>query len=175
MTLVTARTRAARAAATVLLAAATLLGTAGCTFLTPTATLTQYAPGEGTNLTLGDIAIRNALALPNEDGSAVSLVVTITNTSSNGTMLGLQVDDGQERVTETVFVSGGATVSFGGTPEAEQLLLATDDIQAGSLLPIYAQHGDEPGKVLLVPVLNPDQPEYEGLAPREGLDGLDQR
>jgi hypothetical protein len=166
MTLVTARTRAARAAAAIILAGATLVGTAGCTFLTPTATLTQYVPGEGMNATVGDIAIRNALALPNEDGSVVSLVVTITNTSSSGTKLNLQYDNGSEQVTETVIVSGGATLSFGGTADSKQLLLETDEIMTGSLLPIYVQHGDEPGKIMLVPVLDPSQPEYEGLAPR---------
>lgn len=160
----TARTRAARAAAALILAGATLVGTAGCTFLTTTGTLTQYVPGEGMNITVGGVAIRNTLALPNEDGSAVSLVVTITNKSSNGTKLNLQYDNGSAKVTETVIVSGGATISFGGTAEAKQLLLETNDIQAGSLLPIYVQHGDEPGKMLLVPVLDPNQPAYEGLA-----------
>lgn len=163
----TARTRAARAAAALILAGATVLGTAGCTFLTPTATLTEYVPGEGMNLTVGDIAIRNALALPNEDGSVVSLVVTITNRSSNGTKLNLQYDNGDEPVDESIIVGGGTTVVFGGTPEQKQLLLQTTDAMAGSLLPIYVQHGDEPGKVLLVPVLDPNQPDYEGLAPRE--------
>ncbi|MFZ2964195.1 MAG: hypothetical protein WA006_05865 [Rhodoglobus sp.] len=163
----TARTRAARAAAALILAGATLVGTAGCTFLTPTGTLTQYVPGEGMNLTVGSVAIRNALALPNEDGSVVSLVVTITDTSSSGTKLNLQYDNGGEKVDESVIVGGGGTISFGGTPEARQLLLETDGIQAGSLLPIYVQQGDEPGSMLLVPVLDPNQPDYEGLAPRE--------
>jgi hypothetical protein len=164
---VTARTRAARAAAALILAGATLLGTAGCTFLTPTATLTEYVPGEGMNLTIGDVAIRNALALPNEDGSVVSLVVTITNGSSNGTKLNLQYDNGDEQVNESIILGGSSTVAFGNDPEQDQLLLETTDAAAGSLLPIYVQYGEEPGKMLLVPVLDPNQPQYEGLAPRE--------
>lgn len=163
----TARTRAARAAAALILAGATVLGTAGCTFLTPTATLTEYVPGEGMNLTIGDVAIRNALALPNEDGSVVSLVVTITNGSSSGTKLNLQYDNGDEQVNESIILGGGSTVAFGNHPEQDQLLLATTDAAEGSLLPIYVQFGEEPGKMLLVPVLDPNQPQYEGLAPRE--------
>lgn len=162
----TARTRAARAAAALILAAATVIGTAGCTFLTTTGTLTQYVPGEGMNLTLGDIAIRNALALPNEDGSAVSLVVTIANASPSSTRLNLEYGEGDAKVDETVNVGSNATVAFGNTPEQQQLVLVTEDARPGTLLRIYVQYGDEPGKVILVPVLDPDQPLYEGLAPR---------
>lgn len=163
----TARTRAARAAAALVLAGATLIGTAGCTFLTPTATLIQYDPAEGAGITIGHVGVRNALLLPADDGETASLVMTVFNRSSSGEKVLFQYENSDgDKVDETVIVSGNSAISFGATPDAEQLILSTDAAQ-GSLLPVYVQYGDEPGKVLLVPVLDPNQPDYEDLKPAD--------
>lgn len=161
----TARTRAARAAAALVLAGVTVFGAAGCTFLTPTATLIQYDPSEGAGLNVGDIAIRNALLLPGEEGDTFSLVMTVTNRASDGAEVRLQFEGADGKTDGSIILDAGQTRSFGTAEGTDQLVLTGLDATEGSLFPIYVQTGDEPGKMLLVPVLNPNQPEYENLRP----------
>ncbi|WP_010203597.1 hypothetical protein [Salinibacterium sp. PAMC 21357] len=71
----TVRNRAARAATSALIAGALLVGTAGCSFLTPIATLNKYDPSDGISTSVGELKVRNVLAVSSEDNSAVSLVI----------------------------------------------------------------------------------------------------
>jgi hypothetical protein len=166
---VTARSRAARAAASLVLAGALVVGTAGCTFISTQATLIQYDPGEGVGTRVGDVDIRNALLLPSEDGHALSLVVTLINTGSSGAKVAFQYETGGQKSDVSAIVRAGQTLSFGATTEQKQLVLLTTEGTPGSLLPIYVQYGDNEGKLLLVPVLSAEAAEYDGLRPPEIL------
>ncbi|MDO7883369.1 hypothetical protein [Antiquaquibacter soli] len=157
------RSRAARAAATVVLAASIAVGTTGCVFITPTATLNYYDPSDGVGATVGDVRVLNMVGIINEDGHAISLVTAIHN---NGriTNVTIQVDSDGEKQTITQPVRSGETVEFGSTPDAEQIVVLNPDVAAGGLLPVYVQQGDAEGKLLLVPVLEATG-EYSELAP----------
>lgn len=164
----TARTLTARAAASVLLAGGLLLGTAGCTFVSEQATLIQYDPSDGIGADIGDVQLRNVIALPSDDGHAVSLLVTLINTGGGPHSVTFQYESAGDKKDESVTVKPGEVVSFGTTEDAEQLVFLTTDAEAGSLFPVYVQYGKEPGQQLLVPVLAATG-EYEALKPPEIL------
>ncbi|MBH0029290.1 hypothetical protein I6F53_20320, partial [Pseudoalteromonas sp. SWN29] len=65
------------------------MGTAGCSFITPTATLNQYDPSDGIGADVGDVKVRNVLAISNDDNSAVSLMITVVNTTTTSGSLRL--------------------------------------------------------------------------------------
>lgn len=154
-----------RAMAALGLAATIGLGTTGCTFLTPTATLNQYNPSDGVNASVGDVDIRNAVAIINGDGHAINLLITLVNTSTSGSAkVNLQYESSGTKVTITKSVLAGQALQF-GTEEQGQIIILSPGVRAGELLPVYVQYGDEPGKQLLVPVLDGSQAEYEGLVP----------
>ena len=159
-----ARSAAARAAASVVLAGTLLLGTAGCTFISTQATLIHYDPSDGVSATVGDVDLRNVVAIINEDGTAINLVATLVNSGSSTAKVGFQTESGGQKVTESMHVSGNASESFGGTPDQEQILILNPDVEAGDLLPVYVQYSDHPGEQLLVPVLEATG-DYAELAP----------
>ncbi len=161
----TVRTRTTRVAATLLIAGATLLGTAGCTFMTSIETLRPYDPSDGTSVTVGSIGIRNALLLPDDAGTTLSLVMTILNEGQSAQNVLLQYEGSEGKTDLSLRIEGNTALSFGGAPDQEQLLLEAANAVEGSLLPVYVQYGTEPGSMMMVPVLSPDRPEYETLTP----------
>jgi len=168
---VTVRTRAARAAASALIAGALLVGTAGCAFITPTATLNQYDPSDGIGASVGDVELRNVLAISNEDNSAVSLSLTIINTGSSSGSLRLQYESADgERVDISKPITSNAVTSYGSKVDGDTIIISDAGIAAGQLLPIYFQFGNDSGTELLVPVLSAANPEYAELAPPSALD-----
>ena len=153
----------ARGAASVILAGALILGTSGCNFFVAPSTQIPYDASDGVGATVGDIMVRNVLAL-SADGETASLLVTIVNTGNRGQTVNLQYEsDGQKR-TITEFVNGGAAQSFGNVDE-DQLVLSGLDAVVGGVLPIFVQYGQETGKTILVPVLDGSLTEYADLLP----------
>lgn len=136
-----------------ILASALVVGTAGCTFITPQGTLNQYDPSDGVQANLGDLQLRNVLAIAGEDGHAVSLLLTVVN-SGGPHSLKIQYDVDGEKTTITQVIDGNSTTSFGNTLEEEQIVLLNPGVAAGGLLPVYFQYGQAEGKQLLVPVLD---------------------
>ena len=45
------------------------------------------------------------------------------------------------------------------------LVMASDNLTAGALFPVYFQYGDVPGELLFVPILDGTLPEYELYVP----------
>jgi hypothetical protein len=167
---VIARSAAARAAASVVLAGALLIGTTGCTFIAQQATLIQYDPSDGIGTEVGNVAVRNAVALINKDGHAISLMVTFVNTGSKIANVNVQYQSGGEKTTITKSVRAGDVATYGTSPDDTQIIILNPGVEAGGLLPVYFQYGDNEGKELLVPVLNADNhPEYKDLLPPEIL------
>ena len=167
---VIARSAAARAAASVVLAGALLVGTTGCTFIATQATLIQYDPSDGVGVDIGDVQVRNVIALINEDGHAISLLVTMVNSGSDIANVSLQYHSGGEKTTITKSVRANSVASYGNTPDDTQIIILNPGVEAGQLFPVYFQYGDHEGKQLLVPVMNADNnPEYADLLPPEIL------
>jgi len=141
-----------------------VLVAAGCNFISPQATLKQYDASDGTSVNVGDIAVRNAIALT-EDGTEASLSMVILNTGGDSVDVSFQYPTEAGQQTETVTVEGDSEVRRGTTEGDDQLLMSDLDVTIGQLLPVYVQYGDETGKTLQVPVLNGDLPEYSTLLP----------
>lgn len=155
----------ARGAASLILAGALALGMTGCGFVVPQATLIHYAPSDGAQTNVGDIKVRNAIAI-SEDGKDASLVMTVINSGSSAITVDFQYTDATgTSITESVPVPARGSVSLGNAGE-KQLVLSGIDVVLGSTIPVYVQYGKVGGAEILVPVLSPENSaEYDGLKP----------
>ncbi len=162
-----ARTPVARVAASILLAGALVSGTAGCTFFSTQATLIKYDPSDGIGANIGDLHVRNALALASDDGKTLSLTMSIVNTGKLGASLNIQYQIAGVKTTESRFVDGNSVVTVGTTPTDSRILISNPDVKAGGLLPVYVQYGNFEGQQLLVPVLTADLAQYNTLKPTD--------
>lgn len=160
-----------RWAMTSALAAAVVLGTAGCTFDAEIATNIQYDPSDGSGTTVGDIAVRNALLIT-DDGDRLNLVVSLVNRGESSEAVTIQWEGDSGRESERVVVEGNDTTELGG-PEETQIIIEGVDVVVGSLYPVFFQYGDEPGSELLVPVLDGALPEYELYVPEADPESTD--
>ena len=156
-----ARNPLARAAASVVIAAALLAGTAGCTFVTPQATLIEYNPGNGVAGKVGSVELRNVVAISNDDGKTVSLLITLINSGTDDATVQLQFESDGATVNDLKAVRAGEALAFGNVGE-EQIVVPNPGVELGALMPVYAQYGDNEGVQLMVPVLAADGI-YDGL------------
>lgn len=159
------RSHAARAAAAIALAAGITVGMSGCGFFTPTSTLNKYDPSDGVNGSVGEIDILNSFALINEDGHALSILVTFVNNGESRRVVTMQYDTANGREESTATVGGNDRTAFGTNVDADQIIVINPDAVAGGLFPVYFQYGDNEGTQMLLPVLEPNLPEYAELAP----------
>jgi hypothetical protein len=140
-----------------------LLGTTACNFVAPQATTEGYAPSDGTETTVGDVKVLNALVI-SDGGDEGNLVASVVNSSGSRVQLKLQYESGGQKVDERVTVGAGETQNIGGE-DGTQITFENISAMPGDLLPVYLQYGDAEGKQLLVPVLDGSLPEYEALLP----------
>jgi hypothetical protein len=158
----------ARRAASVVLAAAVLLSTAGCTFFAPQTTLKPYDPSDGVGTQIGDVYIRNVLLLAGEGGD-VSLLANVVNETDNGVKVTFQYEGKDStgvagKVDDSIFANAGKASSVGGH-DNPRIVLSGVDAKPGTLFPIFVQYGDQTGKQLLVPVLDGTLKPYDELLP----------
>jgi hypothetical protein len=153
----------ARAAASVVLAGALLLGTAGCGLVATIATQIPYTPSDGVSVSSGSITVLNVLGL-SEDGTDVSLVFTAANSSNVDVAFTMQYEVDGQKFSTRITVPARSTVSYGNEGE-EQLVLRDVGVTVGSLFPVYVQSDDQPGAVAMVPILDGAFGEYSGLLP----------
>jgi hypothetical protein len=156
-----------RIAVAAVLAVGLALGTTGCTFLTPVATLIKYNPGNGVSLDLGKLQVRNAFAISPKNTDA-NLIGVFINSGSSEIDLGIQYTShtGGSAQSKTVHVelAAGQVISF-GNPGVKQVVFRGADVPAGALLKIFLQYGSVSGKNLLIPVLNNSEQPYQNLGP----------
>lgn len=158
----------ARRAASVVLAAAVLLSTAGCTFFAPQTTLKPIDPSDGVNTQIGDVYIRNVLLLAGESGD-VSLLANVVNETDNGVNVTFQYqgkdsDGVSGKVDNSIFANPGKASSVGGENDP-RIILSGVEAKPGTLFPVFVQYGDKTGKQLLVPVLDGTLKPYNELLP----------
>ena len=142
----------ARIIASVVLAAGLLIGTSGCGFLAPQATLIKYDPSDGVSGNVGDIALRNGMLL-SADGSTANLLVTAINKGDTAQSLTVQYEADGQKVTELVTLRANTSVTIGGKDEPN-VTLENMNSSTGALFPVYFQYGEETGVQLLLPVLD---------------------
>jgi hypothetical protein len=158
----------ARIAASVVLAAVLLLSTTACTFFATQATLKHYDPSDGVGATIGDINVRNALLLT-KDGQEASFLVNLINDGQNAESVLIQYQGTDSHGTRgkidvKVSLDAGEVKTF-GSKDTRQLIFNGIGTEPGALFPVWIQYGQEPGKQLLVPVLDGSLAEYANLLP----------
>lgn len=152
-----------RLVASAAVSALVLLGTTGCTFITPQATsIDPYNVSDGVNVPESDgpLEIRNAMIIANDDGSVGNLVAAIVNPTDRGEVLTVEIEG---LAPLTVRVGAGDTLSLGAN--AEPLRIDGLDTMPGATITMYFQSGDATGAVTDVPILDGGQPYYADLVP----------
>ena len=140
------------------------MGLAGCTFVTPQTTTKHYDASDGVTGTVGDVKVLNALAITGgDDVEGANLVFSAVNSSDDDVDLTVQFEASGSKDDVTAELAPGLTKI--GSGDEGQFLLEGADAVPGALLKVYFQYGDEPGKELLVPVLDSSWAEYADLVP----------
>jgi hypothetical protein len=150
-----------RALATATIAAALLVGTAGCGVFVPTATLKPYSASDGLNATVGDLQLRNVLVITDETGAA-SLIATIVNPTTNVQYLTTEFRV-ETPVDVTIVANEGLTKV--GLADGNPVVVADLGLVAGQYVDIYFQYGGQDGVTLAVPVLDSSDPIYSSYSP----------
>ena len=150
-----------RALATSALAAALLLGTAGCGIFVDAATLKPYSASDGLNVNVGDLQLRNVLVITDESGDA-SLVFTVVNNTTNVQYLTVQFRT-DTPVDLTVVANEGITKV--GLADDNPAIATGTALDAGQYVDIYFQYGGQDGVTASIPVLDGTYPIYAPYAP----------
>ena len=153
----------ARLVSAVVLAAAVALSTAGCGFITPQATNYEYAPSDGVNVTIGDVDVRNALFITNDDATKFNLSMTAVSAEKSAQDLKITLVIDGERSSKQLAIKPGLT-KYGNKQDGQELIVFTDlDLKAGqTVLAYFEVPGIEPAEQY-IPVLDGSMKEYEPL------------
>jgi hypothetical protein len=143
-----------RLIASLAIGAAVILGTTGCSMISPQATTITYSAAEGVNVHgSGPLEVRNAFIVANEDGSQGNFVAAIVNQTDKSQTLNLEFGEGSSAVQKKVRVPANSVVSL-GTKDEDPLLIDGLDTPPGAILATYFQSGDAEGVVAKIPVLD---------------------
>jgi hypothetical protein len=153
-----------RLVASVAISALVLLGTTGCTFITPQSTKVNYSASDGVNVSDDDgpIVVRNAFVVANEDGTVGNFVGAIVNPTQDRGTLTITVA-GVDPFTVTV--PAGDSISLGANEEP--LRIVGLDSKPGSTVEMHFQSGDSAVVKTQVPVLDGSLPYYADLVPED--------
>lgn len=136
--------------ASVALAAALVLGTAGCSMISPQATTIPYSPADGVNVPAsGPLVVRNALLVSDEAGNNANFLAAVVNDTDAAETLLVGIGG----ATQTVRVPARSTVSL-GFDGADPLLFTGLDTHPGANLELTFQSGNGEGVAQYVPVLD---------------------
>jgi hypothetical protein len=157
-----------RIAVAAVLAVGLILGTTGCTFFAPQATLIKYDPSDGVSLNLGKLQVRNAFVI-SPKGTDANLIGVFINSGKTEIDVKLQYATHTADKTTTITLppvklNPGQVISY-GNPGVKQVVFRGADIRPGSLLKIFVQYGSVSGENLLLPVLDGSQAAYQHLGP----------
>ena len=154
-----------RAILVLVVALAVATGTAGCNLIQPQATTKNYEPSDGVGVNLGALDLRNMILLTDNAGETANLVVGAVNTSGSDVTLNISYTSGGNLATVTVSIPTSEQVIGYGAAGQPQIILDNIDVPAGATLSLTLQAGDGDTRIAIVPVLNTDLPEYQGLTP----------
>ena len=146
------------------LAFSVVLGTTGCTLNAEIATMKDYDPSDGVGTEVGELALRNIMLIINSAGDT-NLVMTVVNTGGEDVSLRVQYTDGARQTNETLDIPGIPALTRIGDDPAEGIVVSGSEAVPGGLAPIYFQYADNPGELVMVPVLDGTLAEYELLVP----------
>ncbi len=150
-----------RALTTIALASALLVGTAGCGLFVPTATQKEYSAGDGLNIVVGDLKLRNVLIITDASGDA-SMIATIVNPTTDVQFVTAEFR-GDTAFDVTIVANEGLTKV--GLADGYPIVVRGLGLSAGQYLDVYFQYGDADGATLAVPVLDASNPLYSTYSP----------
>ena len=148
-----------RKIATVAIAASLMLGTSGCTFVSPIASRIEYAPSDGSQVTLKYVDARNFIYLSDGEGH-FGLFGSLVNRGVTSTSVKLQYTDATTSEKKEAFFTllpsqkldfgynGASALNYdlGGKP--------------GQVVTVFVVADGEAGQGMNVPVLDGTLPEY---------------
>lgn len=147
------------------LAAVAGLVLGGCSAFSPqTTSNVTYAPSDGVQGEVGDIAVRNLFVLTAEQGAAAELVGSLFNSSGEDVSLVIDVENGAG--SETVEVPAGQSVTLGPQADAEVAMESLDILPGRTAEVTFVGSGGNLN--LSAPVLDGTLPEYAELLSDEG-------
>lgn len=153
----------ARVAASVIIAAGIVLGTAGCNLIAPQATTKHYDASDGVSGSVGDVDIRNAFLVA--DGASVNLVASFVDSSGDHTITVQPDADASQNQYVTIAGGGADAVTVVGSKKRVQFNGL--NVTPGALVPVFFQYGSEEGVTLKLPVLTDAMAEYKSYGPTQ--------
>ena len=150
-----------RIASSLVLAAALALGASGCSLIAPQGTLEPYAPSDGVDVTIENIAVRNLLLIADESGENFNVVFTGVNNTADDAIVRITFVKGSSEASADFNLAPGST-SF-GNPEGETApqLVSISDLQAGETVEAYFEVAGGGEAKYMVPVLDGTLAEYQ--------------
>jgi hypothetical protein len=143
-----------RLIASIAIGTAVVLGTTGCSMISPQATTLEYSAAEGVNVYgSGPLEVRNAFIVATEDGDEGNFVAAIVNDTDEDHTLIVELGDSSSPVRLEIDVDARSTVSLGADGEDPELVEGLDT-QPGADIPGFFQSGDGKGVLTSVPVLD---------------------
>lgn len=147
-----------RIAPALALAAAVALGTTGCGFVVPQATLYDYAPSDGIDIDLPDALVRNLLVVAGD--SSANVVFTGVNNGESQVRVSIKfVEEGDQLAQKNFSLDTGTTLFGVDSPEIVEL-----DIMPGSMITAFVENGGTEIE-RQVPVVDGSLEEYSDLLP----------
>ena len=144
------------------LAAVVLLGTTGCSMISPQATTIPYSASDGVSVPAsGPLLVRNALLVADESGENANFLAAIVNETDNTETLLVGIDG----TNKSVRVPARSTVSL-GFDGSEPLLFTKLDAKPGVTVDITFQSGDGEGVLQAIPVLDGTLPYLADFVPQ---------
>ncbi|MFB8387229.1 DNA modification methylase [Microbacterium sp. NPDC055910] len=155
-----------RLIASLAVGAAVVLGTTGCTFITPQSSTITYAAAEGINVyEMGVLEVRNAFIVANDEGDLGNLVAAVINTSDEMQTLNLSIGEG-DSIDLSIRVPAGETLSF-GTDDLEPIELDGIEMVPGTDVPAQFSTDGAESHITVLPVLDGRLDYLTALVPRD--------
>ena len=98
-----------RIASSLVLAAALALGATGCSLIAPQGTLEPYAPSDGVDVTIENIAVRTLLLIADESGENFNVVFTGVNNTADDAIVRITFVKGSSEASADFNLAPGST------------------------------------------------------------------
>lgn len=156
-----------RFATTVALTSALALSLTGCGFFTPIATLEQYAPSDGIDITIETVKVRNLMLITNEAAKEFNVVFTGVNTGDTTKTVRMTFvgENGSALASADFALEPGINVF--GLPDGEvpQTLVTMNGPKPGDTVTVFVEAEGLGEDERQAPVLDGTLPEYKDLVP----------
>lgn len=150
-----------RIAASIALAAGLAVGMSGCSLVAHNATLEQYAPSDGVQVTADNVALRNIMLIADESGENFNVVFTAVNNTDAPARVSMEFSAESGQAALELEVEPGMT-SFGDFAEGQEtLVISLPNVIAGATVETYFTINGVGDNKEFVPVLDGTLVDYQ--------------